>query len=138
MSNDRGGTNEQSSRATDDGNGEGSTWAERFLMVMSVIFTVALLSFVLWQALTTTATPIPTASVTATETLPGGDVQVSVVFRNPQSVGLVMATVEVDCDTPPPELTFEHVPADGRRTGTVICPPGTTNPTATVSTWTEA
>lgn len=111
---------------------------ERILVAASVIFTVVLFSFVLWQAATTPTTAEPTATVTGTETLPSGDVKVSVSFRNAQDIGLVIATVEVDCDTPPPELTFEHVPADDRRAGYVICPPGTTNPTATVSTWTEA
>jgi len=64
--------------------------------------------------------------------------KVTVIFRNAQGVGLTTATAEVDCDTPPPELTFEHVPVDDRRTGYVICPPGTENPTVTVSTWIEA
>jgi hypothetical protein len=41
--------------------------------------------------------------------------KVTVIFRNAQGVGLTTATAEVDCDTPPPELTFEHVPADDRR-----------------------
>lgn len=138
MNDGLGGAEGQNDQVADDKNDEGSTWIERLLMAASVAFTIVLFSFVIWQASTTPATAEPTANVTGTETLPGGDVRGTVAFRNAQDVGLVMSTVEVDCDTPPPELTFEHVPADDRRTGYVICPPDTGNPTATVSTWTEA
>lgn len=138
MSDDSSTANDQREQASDDEGDEGSSLAERVFMAMSVIFTVALFSFVIWQASTTPTMVEPSATVTDTEQLPGGEVKVTVSFRNPQDVGLVMATVEVDCDTPPPELTFELVPADDQRTGHVICPPGTTDPTATVSTWTEA
>lgn len=131
----------------EDGSGEGSAdsgddgsalWVDRILMAISAVFTVALFAFVIWQGVTTPSAGVPTAQVTGTETLQDGDVRVAVTFRNPRDVGLVLATVEVDCDTPPPELTFEHVPADDRRTGHVICPSGTENPNATVSTWIEA
>ncbi|QLG62557.1 hypothetical protein [Halorarum salinum] len=138
MSDGSGGAEGRNDRAGDGGNDEGGTWGERLLVATSVVFTVVLLSFVIWQASTTPAMAEPTASVTGTETLPGGDVKVTVRFRNAQDVGLVIATVEVDCDAPPPELTFEHVPADDRRTGHVICPPGSGDSTATVSTWVEA
>lgn len=107
-------------------------------MAASVVFTVLLFAFVLWQASTTAAVAEPAATVTETEPLPGGDVKVTVSFRNAQDIGLVAATVEVDCDAPPPEITFEHVPAGDRRTGHVVCPSGTENPTASVSTWIEA
>lgn len=107
-------------------------------MVASAGFTLLLFTYLLWQAVTTGGAADPMATVIGTEPLPSGDVKVNVALRNAQDVGLVMATVEVDCDTPPSELTFEHVPADDRRTGHVICPPGTENPTASVSTWIEA
>lgn len=137
MSDRSNGTDGRSDQAPNTGDTE-SMWAERLLMAASVVFTVMLFSFVLWQASTTPATAEPTATVTETETLSGGDVKVTISFQNAQDVGLIMATAEVDCDTPPPELTFEHVPADDRRTGYVICPPETTDPIVTVSTWTEA
>lgn len=138
MNDERAGERGRGQRMPDDGEDKSASPAERLLMVVSSVFTVALFAFVLWQASTTPVMAEPTATIIGTETLPGGDLKVTVDFRNEQDVGLVMATVEVDCDTPPPELTFEHVPADDRRTGYVICPPGTENPTATVSTWTEA
>lgn len=138
MSDDPGGTDGSTGRAGRGENADDSSWIERALMAVSGIFTMILLLFVLWQALTTPASVDPMAAVTATETLANGDVRVTVTFRNEQNGGLTMALVEVDCDTPPPALTFEHVPADDRRTGYVICPPGTTNPTASVSAWTEA
>lgn len=125
-------------RSADGGGDEGASWAERLLMAISVAFTLALFAFVIWQGATTPTAGEPTAQVAGTETLPSGDVRVAVTVRNPQDVGLIRATVEVDCDTPPPELQFEHLPAEDRRTGHVICPPGTENPTATVSTWVEA
>lgn len=49
--------------------------------------------------------------------------------------GLVSAEVEGDCTTPPAALEFEHVPVRDRRVGRVVCPPGTTDPDAAVSTW---
>lgn len=137
MSDRSNGADSRSDQPSDD-EGEGSAWAERLLMAASVVFTVLLFAFVLWQASTTAAVAEPAATVTETEPLPGGDVKVTVSFRNAQDIGLVAATVEVDCDAPPPEITFEHVPAGDRRTGQVVCPSGTENPTASVSTWIEA
>lgn len=122
----------------DPGDDEGTSPGERLLMAVSVAFTLLLFAFALWQGVTTPTAAEPTASVAGTETLPDGDVRVAVVLRNAQDTGLVLATVEVDCGTPPPELTFEHVPADDVRTGHVRCPPGTEAPNATVSAWTEA
>lgn len=138
MSDASGGETGRDERSADGGDDAGASWAERLLMVISVAFTLALFAFVIWQGATTPAAGEPTAQVTGTETLPSGDVKVAVDFRNPKDVGLIRATVEVDCDTPPSELQFEHVPAEDRRTGHVICPPGTENPSATVSTWIEA
>lgn len=138
MSDGPGEANGRRDGSSDGGSDEDASWVERFLMATSAAFTVALFAFVVWQAATTPAGGVPTAQLADTDTLPNDDVLVTVTFRNQQDVGLVVATVEVDCDTPPPELTFEHVPADDRRTGHVVCPPGTENPTVTVSTWIEA
>lgn len=117
---------------------EESSWAERLLVAVSAGFTLLLLSYVVWQSMMIPVTAEPTATITETESLSSGDLKVTVELRNAQYVGLVMATVEVDCATPPPEITFEHVPADDRRTGFVVCPSGTQQPNVTVSTWTEA
>lgn len=119
------------------GRDESPSWAERLLMAISGVFTVLLFGYVVWQGATTPASAVPSASVVGTEPAPEG-VLVTVVLENPQDVGLVTAVVEVDCGDPPPSLTFEHVPADGRRTGYVVCPPEEASPTARLSSWTEA
>lgn len=122
----------------DEPSDDGTAWAERILIGVSTAMTILLIAFVIWQGMTVPETAEPTTRVSDTATLPNGDVKVTVTLRNSQDVGLVMATVEVDCDAPPPELTFEHVPANDRQTGYVICPPATAEPTAVVSSWTEA
>ena len=63
---------------------------------------------------------------------------VHVLFEASGDRGLASATVEVDCERPPPDLTFENVPADGRERGTLVCPAGTTDPNASVSSWEPA
>ncbi|WP_254546558.1 hypothetical protein [Halomarina pelagica] len=50
-------------------------------------------------------------------------------------VGLVSVTVEANCTPPPTELTFQHVSTDSRRVGRSVCPPGTTDPGVSVSSW---
>lgn len=106
-------------------------------MTTIAIFTVTLFAFVIWHGATTPAAAEPTATVTGTKTLPGGDVKVTVQVRTVQKIGLVKATVEVDCDTPrrsSPSSIFRRM-AGGRtiysaRRGPRIRPP--------VSTRTEA
>ena len=132
------GSRGQSDRREDESDDEGPSLADRLIVVTSTVFTLLLFAYVIWQGATTPIDASPTATVVGTDTLQDGSVEVTVEFENPQDIGLVSATVEVDCGTPPPELTFDHVPADDRRTGYVICPSGTENPSASVTSWTEA
>ena len=129
--NDRGGAASSGRRGDPD---EVST-AETLVMVLSVAFTLALFGVAVWYALTGPAAPAPTVHVVGSQPAPDGGVAYAVELRNPGDVGLVSATVEAGCTDPPPEIVFENVPADGRRTGTVVCPAGTSDPAVTVSTW---
>lgn len=128
----------ESGQRSDGGGDRRETRVERLVMAVSVVFTLLLFAYVSWQAVTTPSAAEPSAAVTGTEQLTTGQVAVTVTLRNEQDIGLVSATVVVDCGTPPPEITFEHVPTAGRRIGTVVCPAGTTAPNATVSAWIEA
>jgi hypothetical protein len=74
-------------------------------------------------------------TVVGTEPLPNGSVAVTVELRNPMDVGLVTATVESDCTSPPAEVQFSYVPASTRRTGTLVCPAGTTDPSVSMANW---
>lgn len=119
------------------GSGEGSNGiptAETVVMAVSVAFTLALFGFALWHALVGPGAVAPTVSVVDSQPAPGG-VQYTVVLSNRGDLGLVTATVEADCTDPPVEVVFENVPADGRRTGTVVCPPGTVDPAVSVTSW---
>lgn len=125
----------------DDRRGDGERQVpavERAMTVVSVGFTLVLVGLVLWQSLTAPTDVRPQVAVTGVETEPAGRVEVAVELLNPGDVGLASVTVELDCATPPPALTFQHVPASGRRQGTVVCPPGTTDPNATVAGWQNA
>lgn len=131
-----GGGGEDSS--ADSGSGHGSdqvSAAEKIVMVASVAFTVALFGFALWQALTGPGALAPTATVVSSQPVQDGGVQYTIELRNPGDVGLVSATVEAACTDPPAEIVFENVPADGRRSGTVVCPAGTDDPAVSVSSW---
>jgi hypothetical protein len=133
------GRGEASGRAREartGGEQERST-AETVVAAFSVVFTLVLLGFVAWHAWTVPAAENPQARVTATSPHPGGGVEATVELRNDQDVGVVSATVEVSCGSPPPEVTFTNVPAGGRTTATVVCPLGTANPTASVQSWQE-
>lgn len=116
---------------------DGPSGAEKAVMAISVGFTLALFAFVVWQAMTTPTGVPPQASVIGTQSMSDGSVTVSVRLDNPSDVGLQMATVEVDCTSPPPEIQFQNVPADDYQIGYVNCPSGTSNPNASVSWWIE-
>lgn len=107
-------------------------------MAISVALTLALFAFVVWQAMTTPTGIPPQASVVGTQSMPDGSVEVTVRLDNPSDVGLQMATVEVDCTSPPPEIQFQNVPADDYQVGYVRCPGGTSGPDASISWWIEA
>lgn len=122
----------------EDGHGaDRAATVERVVTVASLGVTLALVGVVVWQSVTTPAGVRPEVRVVGVEPTPDGSVDVTVELVNAGSVGLATVAVEVDCATPPPELAFEHVPASGRRRGTVVCPPGTTDPNATVAVWRE-
>lgn len=121
----------------DTGSGGPST-VETVVMIVSVAFTLLLIGFVVWQALTTPTGVTPTASVTGVQPMADGTVRVAVELRNPNDVGIEAATVEVNCTTPPPEIRFEHVAATGTAAGYVECPGGTTDPDATLASWIPA
>jgi len=90
-----------------------------------------------WQAAVTTADGVPTATVEAIEPMPAPDDdrrQVTVRLDNQDGTGLSSVQVAVRCGDSERSLAFEHVPAGGRRTGTVVCPAGTA-PISEVVAW---
>jgi hypothetical protein len=126
----------------DDGGGSGgdgeTSNVEKAVMAVSIAFTVALFAFAGWQMIQTPVQTAPEATVIGTNTLENGSVAVSLRLRNPADVGFVSVTVESPCTNPPAEVSFSYVPADTIRTGTIICPSGTTDPTVEVSSWVQA
>jgi len=60
--------------------------------------------------------------------------QVTVRLDNQDGTGLSSVQVAVRCGDSERSLAFEHVPAGGRRTGTVVCPAGTA-PISEVVAW---
>ena len=123
------------------GGPEGKTpgTAEKAMMAVSVLFTVAVLAYAGWQVVTSpAATPAPEAEVVGTETLSDGRVAVTVQLNNRLDRGLIVATVESQCASPPPSVQFSYLPADSTRTGTLVCPAGTENPSVSVASWVEA
>lgn len=117
---------------------EGTSTAERVTMVVSASFTLFLFGFVIFQAFTAPTGVPPQASVTGTQSMPDGGTRVEVRLTNPGEVGLQLATVEVGCTSPPPEVQFQNVPAEDFEIAYVVCPSGTSNPEASVSWWIEA
>lgn len=112
--------------------------AEKVVTAISVAFTVLVFSYAVWHAVEPPDGTHPEVEVVGTERADNGSVLVHVLFKGSGDRGLASATVETDCTQPPPELTFEHVPADGRERGTLVCPPGTTDPSVSVSSWEPA
>ncbi|WP_459194262.1 hypothetical protein [Halosimplex sp. J119] len=117
------------------GDQQGPSWAEKGVMVVSVAFTVLLFAYAGWQMVGTPTGETPQVSVEGTDPLENGSVAVTVRLRNPSDVGLVSATVEANCSSPPPEIGFSYVPAASTRTGTLVCPRRTTDPSVSVSSW---
>lgn len=111
------------------------TTAEKVVIAASVGFTLLLFAYAGWQMATPAPADVPQASVVGTDAYENGSVAVTVELRNPTDVGLVTATVELSCDSPPPEVQFSFVPASSTRTGTLVCPAGTMDPSVTVSSW---
>lgn len=123
---------------SDGGEGDVETipLAEKVAMAASVLFTLSLFGFALWHSFTGAGTAAPTVGVAGSEETPTG-VRYTVELRNPGDVGFVSVTVRAGCTDPPTEVTFENVPAGGRRRATVVCPPGTSDPAVSVLTWME-
>jgi len=119
----------------------GSDRLERVVAVGGIVFTVCLLSFVLWQGATTQSGAIPAATVESVASPPYDDggperLRVTVRLDNQGEHGIEHATVAVECGSARRTVQFSHVPGGGQKTATVTCPVGTT-PTAAVETWIE-
>lgn len=122
----------------EDANGQsGPTTAELALTAISVTFTVLLVGFLVWQALTTPVDAVPEASVVEVTQTGSGERQVDLEIVNRGSRGLLSASVEVDCGASSQAVTFDNVPADGIQRATVLCPAGS-SPTANVTTYKNA
>lgn len=104
-------------------------------MILSALVTLALFGFLVYQAASAPQTGEPTAELLGMETLEDGSVLVEVGVHNHARQGLLVVEVEVQCDDPAPSLTFQNLPAEGRRKGTIVCPPGTTAPEVSISGW---
>lgn len=135
---DGGDGGEEVGRRGTDADENGVSTVERAMTVVSVTVTLALLGLVVWQSMTAPADVQPRVGVVGVENGSEGRVEVTVELVNVGSVGLASATVEVACGSPPRSVTFQHVPASGRRQATVVCPTGTTDPDVSVATWQEA
>lgn len=114
---------------------EETPWTEKAVIVLSVGLTLLFFGYAGWQIATPPSADEPQVSVVGTETMADGNVAVTVSLQNPTDVGLVSATVESDCATPPPGVQFTFVPAASNREGTLVCPPGTTDPSAALANW---
>lgn len=110
--------------------------AEWAVMAISVALTLALFGYVAWHAATTPADGPPEASVAGTEPTEDGRLAITVEVANDGRTGLESVTVGVDCAVE--SITFQHVPADARRRGVVVCPPDSEAPSADVRSWIEA
>ena len=108
---------------------------ERVIVLVSAILITVMLGYVAWQAVATSEVVDPDATVVEVQPTTDGDrLRVTVRLANEGGTGLSSAKVAVQCGTEVRSLTFEHVPAGGQQTGTVVCPAGTT-PEAAVDTW---
>lgn len=111
--------------------------AERASMVASAMVALVVFSYMAWQAVVLPDAPVLSARVLDVATTEAG-VEVRVEVRNDGGVGLRAVEVSVDCAERAPALTFENVPASGRRAGVLVCPAGTAAPTASVTSWIPA
>lgn len=119
---------------------DGAALLERAIVVASVLLVLGTLGYVGWQATGTTADGVPSATVERVEPMPGPDAdrsRVRVRLDNRRGTGLATVSVAVHCGDAERSLSFEHVPAGGHRTGTVVCPGGSTA-VAEVVSWQEA
>lgn len=116
----------------------GAVFLERAVVVVSVLLIASTLGYVLWQASVTAEVANPRVNVQSIEPVDGGEhLHVTVELDNRRGPGLASTQVAVECGGTEREVEFEHVPAGGRRTATVTCPPGS-EPEAVVETWKDA
>ncbi len=113
----------------------GTSTAEKAVMILSTTFTVLLFVYAGWQLATPAVADAPEVSITGTEPVGNGSVAVTVQLQNPSDTGLITAAVESDCSSPPVAVSFSYIPADSTRTGTLVCPAETTEPSVTVVNW---
>lgn len=142
---DSGSTENGGGRKSDQNNGGGqsrneqrTTTAEKAVMVVSVLFTLSLITYGGLQMVTTPDGTTPNAAVVETEPLPSGEVAVTIRLTNPGDVGLISTTIAANCSTPQPSVQLTYVPASSTRQGTLVCPPDTTNPNVSVTNWVTA
>lgn len=133
------------------------TLAEWIAIAISVAVTLLLFGFLAWQAATVPADGTPTATVTGTQPTAAGSA-VTVEVSNPAAAGFEAVTVGVDCANAPNaaasnvtapnatapnataaarSITVEHLPARASRQGTIVCPAGADDPSASVRSWIE-
>lgn len=124
----------QGSDDQSDGQDKPST-PEKAVMAVSIVFTVLLFAYAGWQMAMTPSGTTPQPTVVGTETLENGSVAVTVRLRNSQGIGLISATVSSNCTSPPAEYRFTYVPAVSDRKATLVCPPGTSDPSVSISNW---
>lgn len=130
---------DHSSHDGDTGSGRsGAALVERAIVVVSVLLIAGMLGYVFWQASSGPSTPDPAAEVASVESRQGSEQQsVTVTLTNTGDTGLSTVWVSVRCGDRAATLEFTHVAGGARRTGTVICPAGTT-PEASVQSWIKA
>jgi len=138
-SSDTSGTDADTTTSSEFGGGD---LLEDVITVVSALLIVGVIGYLVSQALVAPATPDPTATVDSVERLQSdeqetGSLRVTVSLNNRGETGLSSVEVVVQCGGTERSLVFTYVPARGHRTGTVICPQGTT-PTASVAAWIEA
>lgn len=126
---------QQSDRESESSGDREPSTAEKVVMGLSIGIAVFLFAYAGWQIATPPEAEAPQAAVVETKPLGNDSVAVTVELRNPRDVGLISATVQSSCTSPPTQVSFSFVPASSTRTGTLVCPPGTTDPSASLSSW---
>jgi len=130
--------NEADEDSEADGGPTGADLLERAIVVASVLLIAGMLGYVLWQAAVTPAPADPVATIDGTEPMSDTDRQrVTVRVENRGGTGLTSVRVAVRCGGQESSLEFAYLSPGGRRTGTVVCPAGTT-PEVVVETWVSA
>ncbi|MBW3583315.1 MAG: hypothetical protein KY455_09485 [Euryarchaeota archaeon] len=113
---------------------EGPSVAEIASVIVSVVVTISLFGYVIVMAVL--APDGPDLVVEQTSVITKGDtVEVHVLLTNKGGVGVRSAEVEIPCDDPPPSVTFENVPASGRRKAVLSCPADAEDLQPEISTW---